>query len=210
MLSQIRRALGLRRSGLLVDWEIEDAIASGEIIIDPISEPDVQIQPCSVDLRIGPSFLVFNTPLFIPGQLQASFAARLGKDLSAHMRKREAISFFTLQPGEFALGATIERVKLSSNYMARIEGRSSVGRAGLFVHVSAGFVDCGYDGHPTLELFNAAPHPIDIPVGHRICQLAITRLNYAARRAYGRARGSKYVGDAARTVSPSLDDRRTA
>lgn len=88
---------------------------------------------------------------------------------------------FEIGPGQFILGSTIERVYIPPEYAARVEGKSSWGRRGLTIHVTAGFIDPGFSGHITLEMVNVSPNPIPVPVGCWIAQLSLHRMLYAVK-----------------------------
>ena len=109
---------------------------------------------------------------------------------------------FMLHPGEFVLGSTLERVGVPDDLVARVEGKSSLGRLGLLIHSTAGFVDAGFDGHITLELSNVASLPITIYPGMKIGQVSFMRMTTPADQPYGKgARGSKYQGQRGPTPS---------
>ena len=109
---------------------------------------------------------------------------------------------FILHPGEFVLGSTLERVTLPDDLVARLEGKSSLGRLGLLIHSTAGFIDPGWDGHVTLELSNVANLPITIYYGMKIGQLSFMQLSEPTSTPYGSATlGSKYQGQRGPTPS---------
>ena len=109
---------------------------------------------------------------------------------------------FILHPGEFVLGSTLERIRLPDDLVARLEGKSSLGRLGLLIHSTAGFIDPGWDGHVTLELSNVANLPITLYVGMKIGQLSFVQLTEPAENPYGAALlGSKYQGQKGPTPS---------
>lgn len=179
---------------ILSDGSIRELLAAGRIVIDPLAEEAVQ--PSSVDVRVGDGFRVFANhrhPVIDP---------RLGQtDLTELVEVKEGDPFI-LHPGEFVLGSTFERVSLPDDLVARLEGKSSLGRLGLLVHATAGFVDAGFDGWLTLELSNVATLPIAIYPGMKIGQLAFFRLDRPAERPYGsRELGSKYQGQQGPTPS---------
>jgi dCTP deaminase len=178
---------------ILSDRSIKEAIAAQRIVIDPLDEKDVQ--PSSVDLHIDRYFRVFRndtTPFIDPKQPQ--------EDLTEIVEINDGA--FILHPGEFVLGSTYERVALPDDLVARLEGKSSLGRLGLLIHSTAGFVDAGWDGHLTLELSNVATLPIKIWAGMKIGQLCFFKLSSAAEHAYGSDRyGSRYQGQRGPTPS---------
>ena len=109
---------------------------------------------------------------------------------------------FILHPGEFVLGSTLERVTLPDDLVARLEGKSSLGRLGLLIHSTAGFIDPGWDGHVTLELSNVANLPITIYPGMKIGQISFMQMTEPAATPYGsEAIGSKYMGQRGPTAS---------
>src|SRR5262245_36425801 len=109
---------------------------------------------------------------------------------------------FILHPGEFVLGSTLERVSLPDDVVGRLDGKSSLGRLGLLIHSTAGFIDPGWDGHVTLELSNVANLPITIYPGMKIGQLSFVQMTEPAEAPYGSgAIGSKYQGQKGPTPS---------
>jgi dCTP deaminase len=179
---------------ILSDKSIREELASGEIVIDPLDES--AIQPSSVDLRVSHLFRVFRndtTPYIDPKQPQ--------EDLT-ELVEVEDDGAFILHPGEFVLGSTFERVALGQDLVARLEGKSSLGRLGLLIHSTAGFVDAGWDGHLTLELSNVANLPIAIYPGMKIGQISFLRMTTPADAPYGsESTGSKYKGQQGPTPS---------
>jgi dCTP deaminase len=109
---------------------------------------------------------------------------------------------FMLHPGEFVLGSTLERIAVPDDLVARIEGKSSLGRLGLLIHSTAGFIDAGFDGHVTLELANVASLPITLYPGMKIGQVSFMQMTTPADNPYGKgAAGSKYQGQRGPTPS---------
>jgi len=179
---------------VLSDKSIREELESGRIVIEPIQEGAVQ--PSSVDLRVDRLFRVFRndtTPYIDPKQPQ--------EDLTELVEVAEDGAFI-LHPGEFVLGSTLERVALADDLVARLEGKSSLGRLGLLIHSTAGFVDASWDGHLTLELSNVANLPIAIYPGMKIGQISFLRMTSAADSPYGsKETGSKYQGQQGPTPS---------
>lgn len=176
------------------DRSIKQAIAEGRIEIDPY-EADY-VQPSSVDLRVAASFRVFENhryPHIDPREPQ--------EDLTKLVSVEEGEPFI-LHPGEFVLGSTLERVRLGEDIVARLEGKSSLGRLGLLIHSTAGFVDPGFDGYLTLELSNVSNLPIAIYPGMRIGQISFYQMTSPADHPYGAEElGSKYQGQEGPTPS---------
>ena len=175
---------------ILSDGDIRARLDAGDLIIEPLADPELQIQPASVDLRLGQEFLEFqhtNIPCIHPDSERevAEYVTetRVGEDEE-----------FILHPGDFVLGTTVERVEIPSDLIAHVEGRSSLGRLAIVVHATAGLADPGYAGQITLELSNLGAAPVALTPGMRISQLTFTRLSSPADRPYGADRGSKYQG----------------
>ncbi len=181
------------------DRTIRDAVASGRIVIDPF-EPSY-VQPSSIDLRVDRRFRVFENhryPFIDPKASQPDLTVEV--EASDHEP-------FVLHPGEFVLGSTLELVKLADDVVARLEGKSSLGRLGLLIHSTAGFVDPGFQGHLTLELSNVANLPIAIYPGMKIGQISFYALTTPAEHPYGSSEaGSKYQGQRGPTASRIHED----
>jgi dCTP deaminase len=181
---------------ILSDRTIREELAAGRIVIEPF-DPSY-VQPSSVDLRLDRLFRVFRnhtTPYIDP---------KLPQEDLTELVEVEGEEPFVLHPGEFALGSTLERVALPSDLVARLEGKSSLGRLGLLIHSTAGFVDAGWDGHLTLELSNVATLPIALYPGMKIGQISFLRMTTPADVPYGAdAVGSKYQGQRGPTPSRS-------
>jgi dCTP deaminase len=179
---------------ILSDVSIRKELADGRIVIDPLD--DRHVQPSSVDLRVDRYFRVFRndtTPYIDPKQPQ--------EDLTMLVEVDEGKAFI-LHPGEFVLGSTLEIVTLPDDLVARLEGKSSLGRLGLLIHSTAGFVDAGWSGHLTLELSNVANLPIAIYPGMKIGQISFIRMTSPAERPYGSSETrSKYQGQRGPTPS---------
>ena len=179
---------------ILSDRDIRSAIEAGRIVIDPFS-PDA-IQPSSIDLHLDRRFRVFRNsryPYIDVREEQPDLTELVGI---------EGDQPFILHPGEFVLGSTLERVSLPDDLVARLEGKSSLGRLGLLIHSTAGYVDPGWDGNLTLELSNVANLPITLYYGMKIGQISFQRMSSAVDVAYGDARiGSKYRGQRDPTAS---------
>ena len=179
---------------VLSDRSIKDALAAGRIIIDPLGEDC--IQPSSVDLHVDQLFRVFRN------HSQRVIDVREVQEDLTELIDVGPTEPMILHPGEFLLGSTIERVALPDDLVARLEGKSSLGRLGLLIHSTAGFVDAGWDGHLTLELSNVANLPITLYPGMKIGQISFFEMTTAADRPYGASGlGSKYRGQRGPTAS---------
>src|SRR5690348_4354476 len=179
---------------VLSDATIARLLAEGRMEIDPYD--DSLLQPSSVDVRVDRYFRVFHNaryPFIDVKQPQEELTEQVEVDGDQP---------FILHPGEFVLGSTLERLKLPDDLVARLEGKSSLGRLGLLIHSTAGFIDPGWDGHVTLELSNVANLPITIYHGMKIGQLSFVQLSEAAESPYGSSSiGSKYKGQEGPTPS---------
>lgn len=184
----------MAEASVLSDGTIRRRIADGAIKIDPWD--DGMVQPASVDLRLGHSFRVFHN--------HRASAIDL-KDPPRNLTEQVTIADdepFLIHPGEFVLGRTLEWVELPDDVVARIEGKSSIGRLGLIVHATAGFVDPGWKGTLTLEITNLTRIPIKLWANLPIAQLSFMTLDRAAERPYGHPElGSHYHGQVEATES---------
>ncbi len=179
---------------ILSDVTIRAAVAAGRIVIDPFDPASVQ--PSSVDLRIDRFFRVFRNH-----SARVIDVKERQEDLTELVEIAED-GCFMLHPGEFVLGATLERVAVADDLVARIEGKSSLGRLGLLIHSTAGFIDPGFDGHITLELSNVATLPITLYPSMKIGQVSFLQMTTPAEHPYGSgALGSKYQGQRGPTPS---------
>lgn len=184
---------------ILSDRSIKEAVAQGRISVEPFDP--AMVQPSSLDIRVDSHFRVFaghRYPYIDPREPQGDLTAEI---LSENDHP------FILHPGEFVLGSTLEWVRLGNDIVARLEGKSSLGRLGLLIHSTAGFVDPGFEGHLTLELSNVARLPIAIYAGMPIGQLSFYELTTAAEFPYGSTQvRSKYQGQRGPTPSRFHED----
>lgn len=179
---------------VLSDRTIREEIDAGKIAIDPFDAR--MIQPSSIDLRVDSRYRVFNNSRYPYIDVRQPM-----EDLTTLVDTGPDEPFI-LHPGEFVLGQTLERVTLPNDLVARLEGKSSLGRLGLLIHSTAGFVDAGFSGNLTLELSNVANLPITIYHGMPIGQLSFMRMDHPVEDAYGStSKGSKYQGQAEPTAS---------
>jgi dCTP deaminase len=179
---------------VLSDRTIKEEIAAGRLVFDPYDES--LVQPSSVDMRVDRSFRVFNNSRY------PYIDVRAPMENLTELVSVEDEEPFVLHPGEFVLGQTLERVKLPNDVVGRLEGKSSLGRLGLLIHSTAGFVDAGFEGNLTLELSNVANLPITIYHGMPIGQISFMRMDSPVETPYGSTgAGSKYQGQAEPTPS---------
>jgi len=179
---------------VLSDRDIKAEIARNRVIIDPFDETDVQ--PASVDLHLDRKFRLFRSTV------HAYVDVREETPDLTELVEVEADKPFILHPGEFVLGGTVECITLPDDIVARVDGRSSLGRLGLLIHSTAGFVDPGWEGCLTLELSNVSNLPITLYCGMKIGQISFYRTTSPVENPYGSANlGSKYQGQ--REPTPS-------
>lgn len=179
---------------ILSDGSIEQALADGRVVIDPLA--DGAVQPSSVDVRVDRQFRLFSNHRY------PYIDVRQPQPDLTELVEVEGDEPFVLHPGEFVLGSTLERIGLPDDLVARLEGKSSLGRLGLLIHSTAGFIDAGFEGHVTLELSNVATLPITIYPGMPIGQVAFFTLDAPALRPYGSSgTTSKYQGQRGPTPS---------
>lgn len=154
------------------------------------------VQPASIDVRLGPKFRVFenHTQEFIdPREDQSDLLREVEVARGGH---------FVLHPGQFVLGVSFERFEIPTDLAARVEGKSSLGRLGLHVHATAGFVDPGFQGYLTFEMTLHAPLPLRLYPGMKIGQVAFMKLDQPAQVSYGHeALESRYQGQEGPTAS---------
>ena len=179
---------------LLSDRDIRATIDAGDLVIEPFDA--ALIQPSSIDVRMDRFFRVFNNSRY------THIDPKLQQDERTTLVEVAEDEPFVLHPGEFVLGATLEKFTLPANLAGRLEGKSSLGRLGLLTHSTAGFIDPGFSGHITLELSNVANLPITLWPGMKVGQLALFGMSSPAETPYGAGSlGSKYQGQRGPTPS---------
>jgi dCTP deaminase len=186
---------------ILSDRDLRERLARGDLVVEPLSEPELQIQPASIDLRLASSFVAFRAsrlPCIDPRDIPADATERL------EVPEGEC---FVLHPGDFVLGSTVERVRIPPDLVARVEGRSSLGRLAIVVHATAGFIVPGFEGQITLELSNLGRTAVKLYPGMRISQIVLHEMRSPAERPYGSERGSKYQGQSGPVVSRISSDK---
>lgn len=179
----------------LSDRDIRHALDHG-LGIEPFEL--AQLQPASYDVRLAPEFLV---------PANVAYGERISIDREQRRFPR-MIKFaerdrpFVLHPGCFCLGATYEVLTIPNGLVAKLDGKSTLGRLGLLVHCTAGYIDPGFSGPVTLELFNCAPYPIELVAGCPIAQVRFERLSSPAARVYGSPGLGSHYADAAQVDGP--------
>lgn len=172
---------------ILADASIRDLVASGRLVIEPYDA--TLVQPASVDVRLGTQFRVMRN------SRMTHIDPTVDNDGLMETVEVPDGEPFVLHPGEFALGHTAETFELCDDVVGIVNGKSSLGRLGLQVHATAGFVDPGFAGVIVLELSNVATLPILLRPGMKVAQMVFQRLDRAAERPYGHPElNSKYQG----------------
>lgn len=175
---------------VLSDRDIVRFMEMGKIKITPKPDLSKQLGSCSIDLRLGNVFMVFEHSKYPYIDLRERV------NLEEIMRKivvpdGEA---FIMQPGEFVLATTLETIELSDDILGRLEGRSSLGRLGIIVHSTSGVFDPGWSGKATMELGNLGRMPVALYPGMRICAFTFELLSSPAQVPYNKKPSSKYLG----------------
>ncbi|NPA38520.1 MAG: dCTP deaminase [Candidatus Nanohaloarchaeota archaeon] len=196
---------------ILSDKDIKERIKKGEIVIEPLENLEKSLGPSSLDLRLGNKFRVFKhahvdiiDPKNYHDELIREYEIKNGRiKIKEHTYTTLYISDepFIIHPGEFILASTYEKVKIPADITARLEGRSSLGRLGLLVHVTAGYIDPGFEGHITLELGNVGKLPLKLYPGMRVCQLVFEEMTSPSETPYNKRKNSKYLGENGATSS---------
>ena len=187
---------------VLSNVDILKYMDEGKIKITPEPNLDTQLGSCSIDCRLGNVFRVFEH------SKHAFIDLKTKVDVDDLMRKVDVPEgdAFTMQPGEFVLAATQEKLELADDVMARLEGRSSLGRLGIIVHSTAGLFDPGWVGNATLELGNLGRMPVILYPGMRICAFTFEQLSSPTTVPYHQKPANKYAGQGGPVISRFAED----
>ena len=187
---------------LLADRELREALRTARLVVTPLREP---VQPSSLDLRLG------NTLRRFSGRGHHAIDPTVpNDDLWDTIGLEEGGAAYEMPAGAFILGHTYETVELAADLAAYVDGRSTLARNGLSVHVTAGFIDPGFRGQITLELVNVAPYSLLLKPGMPIAQLVVHEMSSKVERPYGDPRlGSKYQGQVGATLARGLTNTPT-
>ena len=184
---------------VLSDRSIKEQIERGRIVINQLGENS--IQPASVDVHLDNRILVFSNSRRPYIDIKQDM-----EDLTDLVKIEDDVPFI-LHPGEFVLGSTLEHVEIPGDLVSRLEGKSSLGRIGLLIHSTAGYIDPGWKGQLTLELSNVSNLPITLYYRMKIGQMSFAQLSTEAENLYGsEALGSKYQGQKLPTASRMYRD----
>lgn len=185
---RVKRDSILEINMVLSDRDIKKAIKSKKIVISPFPDFSTQLGACSIDLRLGNSFRVFEHSKY-------SHIDPSKKDYSNEITREITVkngSSFIMQPGDFVLAITLERLTIADDLMGRLEGRSSLGRLGIVVHSTASIFDPGWDGNPVLELGNLGRMAVELKPGMKICAMTFEELSSKADVPYTSKKFAKY------------------
>ena len=188
---------------VLSDRDIKKALKNGRIEIAPTPDLKTQLGSCSVDLRLGNNFRVFE-------HSRNAYIDPSKKDYSREVTREVVVKNgenFVMQPGDFVLAVTLERVKIPNDLMGRLEGRSSLGRLGIVVHSTASIFDPGWNGKCVLELGNLGRMAVSLTVGMRICAMTFEELSSEADVPYVMNKRSKYINQNGPDESKIHDER---
>ncbi|MBU0530091.1 MAG: dCTP deaminase [Candidatus Aenigmatarchaeota archaeon] len=171
---------------ILPDHEIRKYLEEGKIVIEPLENKDVQIQPAGVDLRLGNEFRIFksSTVPFIDTK-------KKGEDYTELIRVEDDKPFI-IHPGEFVLGVVKEYIKVSDDLVGSVDGRSSMGRVGVSIHTTSSSINPGWEGHLVLEITNMGRMPVALYPGMRIAKLALHKLSSPSENPYNKRTDTKY------------------
>lgn len=175
---------------ILSDRDIKKYLEEKRIVIKPFPDLEVQLGSCSVDLRLGNVFRIFDHskyPYIDP------YKKDYGTEITKEVRVKNGEQFI-MQPGDFVLAVTLEHVRLPADLMGRLEGRSSLGRIGIVVHSTASVFDPGWDGKCVLELGNLGRMAVALTPGMRICAMTFEELISPAQVPYVNKKHAKYIG----------------
>lgn len=173
---------------VLADRDIKAALKKGKIKITPAPDLKEQLGSCSVDLHLGANFRVFehSKNAFIDATQKG-----INKEITREIKLKKGEKFI-MQPGDFVLAITEERVKIAPDLMGRLEGKSSLGRLGIVVHSTASVFDPGWDGKPVLELGNLGRMAVALTVGQKICAMTFEELSAPAEVPYTKKKQARY------------------
>lgn len=171
---------------ILPDHEIKKFLKEGKIVVEPLKDPEVQIQPSGIDLSLGNEFRIFKTagiPYIDTRSLPENYTEKVHVDEGKP---------FIIHPGEFVLGSIREFVRLPADIVGSVDGRSSLGRLGITVHTTSSSVNPGWEGYLVLEMANVGKVAVALYPGMRICKITFHKLSSPAERPYNLRGDAKY------------------
>ena len=190
---------------VLSDRDIKRYLAEGRIRIDPAIDYSFQLGPCSVDLRLGPVFKLFDYSRVPYIDTRAPMLGEMMREVVV-----DGEGPFVLHPGEMVLASTYESLELDDDILARLEGRSSLARLGIIVHGTAGVFEPGWRGRAVLELSNLSRVPVALYPMMRICSFTFEALSSPSENPYWKRAASKYVGQSGAEASRLWADSELA
>jgi dCTP deaminase len=174
---------------VLSDRDLKKALKDGKIKITPEPDLGIQLGSCSIDLRLGNTFRIFESGVHGVIDPQKNAGHEFTKEITV-----EEETAFIIQPGDFVLATTVEKLEVPDDLLGRLEGRSSIGRLGIIIHSTAASVDPGMRGHITLELANMGKLPVALYPNMRICSISFEQLTSPAEVPYYKKKSAKYLG----------------
>ncbi len=171
---------------ILPDHEIKKLLKEGRLRIEPLDDPENQIQPAWVDLRLGNEFVVFKvtgTPYIDTRKETKGYSEKI--TISEDRP-------FIIHPGEFVLGKVMEYISVPDDLVGSVDGRSSLGRLGIVVHTTSSSVNPGWDGHLVLEMANVGKMPVALYPGMRVCKITFHKMTSPAEVPYSKRKNAKY------------------
>lgn len=186
---------------MLSDKTIREKCAEGNLSIERYKDFDKQLQPASFDFQLGYEFKKIANNR--SGKAYSTIINLRDEDNNNEHPDLQWIStnfhrsprdYQIIQPNEFMLGTTVEKFEVPNDLVANVEGKSTFGRVGLIIHATAGFIDPGFKGTITLEMYNFGQNPIALYPGELIGQITFQKLDKACEKPYGDEQGSNYQG----------------
>jgi dCTP deaminase len=175
---------------VLSDRDLRKALQSKRIVITPVPDFKHQLGSCSIDLRLGSRFRVFEYSRY-------TFIDPFKKEIGSEVTREVVVKGkepFIIHPGDFVLGVTVEHLEVPDDLTGRLEGRSSIGRLGIIIHSTAANIECGFRGKITLEIANMGKLPVALYPDMRICSVSFEELSSPAEMPYYKKKHAKYVG----------------
>ncbi len=175
---------------VLSDRDLKKALKSGHIKIKPKIDEKTQLGSCSIDLRLGNVFRIFDHSKY-------AYIDPFNKEMTAEVTREIRVKKgekFIIQPGDFVLGKTVEYIEVPDDLTGRLEGRSSIGRLGIVIHSTAAHIECGFRGNIVLEIANMGKMPVALHPDMRICSVSFEQLSSPAEVPYYKKKSAKYVG----------------
>ena len=188
---------------VLSDRDLRKALQSKRIVISPVPDFKTQLGSCSIDLRLGNKFRVFEYSRYT---FIDPFRKEIGSEVTREVVVKDKEPFI-IHPGDFVLGVTVEHLEVPDDLTGRLEGRSSIGRLGIIIHSTAANIECGFRGNITLEIANMGKLPVALYPDMRICSVSFEQLSSPAEMPYYKKASAKYVGQNGPAESKMHEER---